>query len=98
MNPGCRPGDLAIVVRAVYRSNIGRIVKVVALHDGKGVLQFGNIGPVWLVACAQPMTWTKDGKRYRRKKGPVPDACLKPIRGTPPVSRTGRPVELEEVA
>jgi hypothetical protein len=27
------------------------------------------------------MNWVIDGKRFRRKKGPVPDAQLQPIRG-----------------
>ncbi len=94
----CRPGDLAIVVHAVYRCNVGRIVKVVALHDGKGVLTIEKAGPVWLVECGRRMKWTVRGKTYRRRKGPVPDAYLRPIRGLPPGTRTDRPVELEEVA
>jgi hypothetical protein len=27
------------------------------------------------------MNWVIDGKRFKRKKGPVPDAQLQPIRG-----------------
>jgi hypothetical protein len=27
------------------------------------------------------MNWVIDGRRFRRKKGPVPDAQLQPIRG-----------------
>jgi hypothetical protein len=87
MNPRCKPGDLAVVVDACYRTNLGRIVRVVAPHDGKGDLVFSRAGIVWLVQSPQPMTWTVGRKRYRRKRGPVPDACLKPIRGNPVVRR-----------
>lgn len=77
----CKPGDLAVVIEAANQANIGRIVKVVALHDGKGPL--GAIGPrpVWLVHAPTPMTWSDGPKRYRRKSGPVPDSQLQPIRG-----------------
>jgi len=27
------------------------------------------------------MSWMMDGKRYRRKKGPVPDIQLQPLKG-----------------
>jgi hypothetical protein len=86
----CKPGDLAVVIEAANQANIGRIVKVVALHDGKGPL--GAIGPrpVWLVHAPTPMTWTDGPKRYRRKNGPVPDSQLQPIRGPKPLSATTR--------
>jgi hypothetical protein len=82
MNPRCRAGDLAVVVDAYYRSNLGRIVKVLAPHDGQGDLVFRGVGAVWLVKSPQTMTWTIGSRRIRRKRGPVPDAYLKPIRGT----------------
>jgi hypothetical protein len=77
----CKPGDLAVVIEAANHANIGRIVKVVALHDGKGPL--GAIGPrpVWMVKAPTRLTWTDGPKRYRRKNGPVPDSQLQPIRG-----------------
>ena len=76
----CKPGDLAIVVNAANKANIGRIVKVLALHDGSGPL--GAIGPkpVWLVQARTSMLWTDGPKRYRLKIGPVPDLQLQPIR------------------
>ena len=80
----CRAGDLAVVIDAYYRSNLGRIVRVIAPHDGSGDLVFTNVGPVWLVDCAQRMTWSVKGKRYRRTIGPVPDSRLQPIRGLLP--------------
>lgn len=83
MDAQCKAGDLAIVVHAFHRGNLGRIVEVVGPHDGTGDLVFREGGVVWLVKCAQPMTWTVGKKRFRRKYGPVPDAVLKPIRGLP---------------
>jgi hypothetical protein len=83
----CRVGDLAVVIRADIRSNLGRIVKVLGPHDGCGLLRFKRDGMVWKVACHQPMTWSLNGKLYRRKIGPVPDNRLQPIRGVAPESR-----------
>jgi len=77
----CKPGDLAVIIDAFNRTNIGRIVKVIALHDRKGTLTMADSPDVWLVHCAQPLTWTVGDKRYRRKSGPAPDAQLQPIRG-----------------
>lgn len=31
----CKPGDLAVVIDAANKTNIGRIVNVVAMLDGK---------------------------------------------------------------
>lgn len=76
----CRPGDLAVVVDAANKANIGRIVKVVALHDGTGPLAMVRPCAVWMVRAPTPMTWTDGPKRYRRKNGPVPDSQLQPIR------------------
>lgn len=79
--PRCRPGDLAVVIQSFHRANLGRIVRIVALHDGRGDLVYRDAGPVWLVRAADPMTWTQTGRRYRRRQGPVPDSQLRPIRG-----------------
>jgi hypothetical protein len=87
MKPRCRAGDLAVVVNAYYRSNLGRIVKVLAPHDAQGALVFRDVGHVWLVEAPQPMIWTIGSRRFRRKCGPVPDANLKPIRGKPLAKR-----------
>jgi len=86
----CRVGDLAVVIRADIRSNLGRIVRVVAPDDGRGTIRFIREGMIWNVACHQPITWRLDGKRYRRKTGPVPDNRLQPIRGVPPAPRERR--------
>ena len=79
----CKVGDLAVVVNAECRCNVGNIVRVIAPHDGTGVIRFARHGHVWLVAAHRPLTWYMRGKRYRRKTGPVPDNRLQPIRGLP---------------
>lgn len=66
---------------ADYNINLGRIIRVIAPHDGAGDICFYGEGLVWLVESSQPLTWTVGKKRYRRKYGPVPDCRLQPIRG-----------------
>ena len=79
----CRVGDLAIVIDAFHRRNLGYIVQVIAAHDGTGDIVFPvEAGQVWLVEAIRPLTWSNNGKRYRRKVGPAPDNQLQPIRGT----------------
>ena len=77
----CKSGDLAVIIDAFNRSNIGRIVKVVGRHDGRRTLAMASSPNLWLIQCAQPLTWTIDDKRYRCKNGTAPDAQLQPIRG-----------------
>lgn len=89
METRCKAGDLAIVVHAFHRGNVGRIVEVVAPHDGSGDLVFKEKGVVWLVKCAHPMTWSVGQRRIRRKRGPVPDTMLWPIRGMPSTEERG---------
>jgi hypothetical protein len=36
-----------------------------------------------LAKSSKPLKWVVNGKCYRRKTGPVPDAQLQPIRGYP---------------
>lgn len=91
----CKPGDLAVVVHAQCPSNLGKIVHVVALHDGTGAVSFTGQGHVWLVKCPTPLTWYMRGKRYRRKTGPVPDNRLQPIRGLTPGQHVDEALELE---
>lgn len=81
MKPRCRAGDLAVVVDATHRCNLGRIVRVLKKHDGTGDLVFRDAGFIWFVESAQRMTWSIGKKRIRRKRGPVPDLYLKPLRG-----------------
>ena len=77
----CKVGDLAVIVAADFKSNIGNIVKVIAPDDGKGICEWSEQGLAWVVTSARPMTWVINGKRYRRKIGPVPENRLQPIRG-----------------
>lgn len=80
----CRPGDLAVVISANNPSNLGRIVKVLALDDRSGDLKFSRELLVWIVQSEQPMVWDVNKRIVRRKRGPVPDAQLQPIRGDRP--------------
>jgi hypothetical protein len=77
----CKPGDLAVVINAKYRCNLGLIVRVIELHNRKGNICYPRDTPAWYAESQRRMTWVVDGKRYRRKRGPVPDAQLQPIRG-----------------
>jgi len=85
----CRPGDLAVVISAYNRSNVGRIVTVLRLQDERDELRIENsASPVWIVrdAGGRPMRWCcpKTGKRWRRVRGPARDSQLQPIRGEKP--------------
>jgi hypothetical protein len=87
METRCRAGDLAVVIHAHYPSNIGRIVRVISPQDSKGDLVFLNAGAVWLTESSQPMTWSVGKRRIRRKRGPIPDTYLQPIRGNPVIQQ-----------
>ena len=89
----CKPGDLAVVVSAELRCNVGLIVRIIAPHDGAGAVRFTDQGYVWLVAAPRRMTWYMHGKVYRRKIGPVPDNRLQPIRGLPSGTLVAKPAE-----
>jgi len=81
----CRAGDLAVVITAANKSNIGKIVTVLRPYDGTGgIVLGGGSGPQWLVKCSAPLLWgnpdDRDGLRYRRTIGPAYDQHLQPIR------------------
>jgi hypothetical protein len=84
----CRPGDLAVVIKAMNKQNLGRIVHVIEEHDGSGdlVLDATVLGHIWLVEAARPLVWRRAGKRLRRRRGPAPDAYLMPVGRATPVS------------
>lgn len=88
----CRKGDIAIVVRANHDSNLGMIVRILDVDDSRGDLAFKKDSLVWRVSSAYPMTWSKNGRIYRRTEGPVPDRNMQPIRGVDRLSN------MEEVA
>lgn len=77
----CRPGDLAVVVFAENPQNVGLIVRVLKAHCGRGRLALKGKGPLWSVACAQPLIYKLGDKYIPRRRGPVPDSYLQPIRG-----------------
>lgn len=80
----CRPGDLAVVVRADLPENLGQIVHAICVHDRTGDIVFAlDAGPVWWCECSKLMTWTTTKKVTQSKAGPVPDNRLQPIRGEP---------------
>lgn len=80
----CKPGDLAVVIHAMHPENIGRIVQVIRQDNGKGPLRFHPNQNAWLVESNENMSWHVKEKLYRRKRGPVPDAQLQPIRDLTP--------------
>lgn len=91
----CKPGDLAVVVSAQHQCNLGRIVKIIEQHNRTGPLVYDQSLSVWLVECPAPLKWTYNRQVYKRKRGPVPDASLQPIREQP-LPKTKRQVEVLE--
>jgi len=87
----CKPADLAIIVYAMYATNLGRIVKIIRAGGRQGDIVFAEGIATWEAECAQPLSWYVGKKRYRRRRGPVPDAYLQPIRGAPQLEQ----IELE---
>ena len=82
-NLRCKPGDLAVVIDAKYKRNLGIIVKVIEIDDRTGPVRYALETPVWLAESQKAMTWVANGRRYSSNRGPIPDAQLQPIRGTP---------------
>lgn len=78
----CQPGDIAVVVNATNKENIGRIVRVLRKCDGEWQVPLDGPGPVWLVRAWAPLTWRTATEVYRRLAGPVPGYQLQPIRPT----------------
>ncbi len=77
----CKPGDMAVVLSAVHKSNVGKFVNVVRLYDVDDGVNLGCSRPVWLVQSHSPLTWRTGDKLWCAIRGPVPDASLQPIRG-----------------
>lgn len=90
----CKPGDLAIVIKATIPENLGLIVKVICRDPGKDIIRFHERENAWFVESQLPMTWLVNQKKYQRLSGPVPDAVLQPIKGDSP---KGDMKELEEI-
>ena len=82
-NLRCKPGDLAVVIDAKYKRNLGIIVKVIEMDDRTGPVRYALETPVWLAESQKAITWVVNGTRYSSNRGPIPDAQLQPIRGAP---------------
>lgn len=81
----CRPGDLAVVISAANRVNVGRIVSVVRRVDDESDAHPDHLGkPRWIVKAPATLTWLHGEKKVRRKSGPALDEQLQPIRGYRP--------------
>ena len=74
----CRPGDLAVIISAHNKSNIGKIVRVGRPYDGEFVVE--GSGPVWWIYATTRLTWGEGERRWRRVRGPALDSQLQPIR------------------
>lgn len=79
----CKVGDLAIIINAYHRSNLGLIVRVIGPHDGvvPGIGRLDVVGPYWLVEGVRPMIYSNEKKRLETIQGPAADSGLEPIRG-----------------
>ena len=87
-----RPGDLAISIHTKQPENNGLIVQVVRPFVKTD--EWPMAEKSWWCTCAQLMTWGVGKRIVQAHAGPVPEACLFPIRGTGsdgPVSRAKRP-------
>ena len=90
----CKPGDLAIVVEAYNPCNIGTIVHVIGLYSGKSRICAPEGDVIWLAQASQPMTYSDPSKLSRRRRGPIPDSQLRPIRGQLQAVADKQPIDL----
>ena len=77
----CKPGDMAVVLSASHKSNVGRFVSVIELYTSTDDTNLDWVPPVWLVESNAPLMWTRAKGLWIGNKGPVPDSALQPIRG-----------------
>ncbi len=91
----CKAGDLAVVLSAVHKSNVGKFVNVIKLYPPDGGVNLAGDQRVWLVESYAPLTWRTGKKLWCGILGPVPDSALQPIRGLPleEVRSTGRTLQ-----
>ena len=85
----CKPGDIALVVRAEHLHNVGLIVKVLGPYPG-GDIDLPGRGFLWEVECKQLQMWMMNGQVRWRHRGPVPDEYLLPLRGQPAAREAGK--------
>ena len=79
----CKPGDLAVIVDAYNPENIGTILKVIKPHWNQRALSKEPGDFLWTAEAPRLMTYARKEKLFFRKRGPVPDSLLRPIRGNP---------------
>lgn len=82
----CKPGDLAIVVCAENPENLGQIVEVLGLPNGRP-FKWTEAGHAWRVRTVSRRktlmyVFRSEADRIARHAyGPVPDRCLRPVSG-----------------
>lgn len=77
----CKPGDLALIIDSVVEENLGVFVDVIGEPNGEIELT-RETGQLWHCKARGVITYvTVTGKRIVTPEGPIPDACLRPIRG-----------------
>lgn len=77
----CKPGDLAVIVASHIESNLGVFVDVIGAPGG-GIVLTGDEGRAWHCRARGAITYESVfGDRIVTQEGPIPDACLRPIRG-----------------
>lgn len=77
----CKPGDLALIVSSRFEQNVGVIVDVIGVAHGKIVMP-QEPGQIWHCRARGAITYeTVFAERIVTSEGPIPDACLRPIRG-----------------
>lgn len=91
----CKPGDIALVVRAEHLHNVGLIVKVLGPYGG-GDIELPGRGFLWEVECKQLQMWMMNGQVRWRHRGPVPDDYLLPLRGEPADRQVGSTTALQQ--
>lgn len=76
----CRPGDMAVVLKAFHSSNVGAFVQIIAPYNEADRIKLGGGQAVWWVESKVPLTWTRGCRLWHGTRGPVPEAALQPIR------------------
>lgn len=77
----CKPGDLAVIVTSHIESNLGIFVDVIGLPE-HGIQLRPSEGHAWHCKARGAITYISVlGERLVTQEGPIPDACLRPIRG-----------------
>ncbi len=90
----CKPGDLAVIVKAHNACNIGTIVHVIGLYPDQTQVCAPEGDVIWQAKASHPMAYDVNGVLKKRRLGPVPDNQLRPIRGSPLAETVQRSIDL----